>query len=79
VVRTLVRLAKAGAPWAVREILDRCLGRPGQANEQAEPLNGQPSVEVDCRIDLAAVLNQGLVEAAKHPCVPGLPFLRGQL
>ena len=74
VVRVVLERAKAGEPWAVREILDRCLGRPGQANERAEPLTGQPPVEVDCRIDLSAVLADGLREAARHPCVPGLPL-----
>lgn len=28
VVAALVNHAKAGAPWAVRELLDRCLGKP---------------------------------------------------
>jgi hypothetical protein len=28
VARTLVRLAVAGEPWAVRVLLNRCLGRP---------------------------------------------------
>ena len=28
---TLVREAKAGEPWAVKELLNRCLGRPTQA------------------------------------------------
>ncbi|MEX2212584.1 MAG: hypothetical protein WD768_00555 [Phycisphaeraceae bacterium] len=27
IVATLVRCAKAGEPWAVRELLDRCLGK----------------------------------------------------
>jgi hypothetical protein len=31
VVGTLLREAKAGKPWAVRELLDRLLGRPPQA------------------------------------------------
>ncbi|MCX5673259.1 MAG: hypothetical protein NTU94_18240 [Planctomycetota bacterium] len=47
---------------------------PGQANEQAVPLNGRPPVEV--KMDLSAVLADGLREAARHPPVPGLPFLR---
>jgi len=32
----LVQQAKAGAPWAIRELLDRCLGRPMQAVEWAD-------------------------------------------
>ena len=78
VTRTLVEHAKAGEPWAIRELLNRCLGRPGQGNEWAEPLNGQPPVEVDCRMDLD---NPALVEASKEPLAPGLPsaadLLRG--
>ena len=39
VVRKLVDLAKAGEPWAVRELLNRCLGRPTQAvSIESEPL-----------------------------------------
>jgi len=76
VVRTLVRRAKASEPWAVREILDRCLGRPGQANERTEPLNGQPPV--DLKVDLGDIethLRESLKRAALQPLVPGLPLL----
>jgi hypothetical protein len=32
VVKALVKAAKAGEPWAVRELLDRALGRPVEAD-----------------------------------------------
>jgi hypothetical protein len=36
VVRALVAKAKAGEPWAVKELLDRLLGRPAAAQPEAE-------------------------------------------
>ncbi len=33
VIGKLVEAAKAGKPWAIRELLDRCLGKPTQAIE----------------------------------------------
>ena len=39
VVRALVQAAKAGEPWAVRELLDRCIGKVRPASDDAgEPL-----------------------------------------
>jgi len=73
----LVEAAKAGEPWAVREILDRCLGRPGQANERTEPLNGQPPV--DLKVDVGVLLAESMKRVADQPLVPGLPLLRGRL
>jgi hypothetical protein len=32
VMRTLVEAAKSGEPWAVKELLDRTLGRPVEAD-----------------------------------------------
>jgi hypothetical protein len=32
VIRALVAAAKAGEPWAVREVLDRTLGKPVEAD-----------------------------------------------
>ena len=31
VIKRLVTAAEAGEPWAIRELLDRCLGKPHQA------------------------------------------------
>jgi len=33
VIRTVVRLAVAGEPWAVRELLNRCLGKPSDTHQ----------------------------------------------
>ena len=39
VVRALVQAAKIGEPWAVRELLGRCIGKARPANDDAgEPL-----------------------------------------
>ena len=35
VVRALVQAAKAGEPWAVRELLDRLIGKPKAADDDA--------------------------------------------
>ena len=41
VIRALVSKAKAGEPWAVKEFLDRMLGRPATAQpEQDEKITG---------------------------------------
>lgn len=38
VLKALIEKAKAGEGWAVRELLDRCLGRPKQMTElQIDP------------------------------------------
>jgi len=37
VVRCLVKAARAGQPWAVKELLDRCLGRDLPAEADADP------------------------------------------
>jgi len=56
VALVLVQQAKAGAPWAIRELLDRCLGRPMQAVELVDtdapriirmPLPGPPETKGD--------------------------------
>jgi len=56
VALVLVQQAKAGAPWAIRELLDRCLGRPLPAVEFVDtdapriirmPLPGPPETKGD--------------------------------
>ena len=37
VIRKLVESAEAGEPWAIRELLDRTLGRPTQPPEPSVP------------------------------------------
>lgn len=50
VIKRLVVAAKAGEPWAVREVLDRCLGKPhvqiAVAGEDA-PLKTYVVVDID--------------------------------
>ena len=47
VVRKLVERAKAGEPWAVKELLNRCLGRPTQAvSIDSEPLTFAQVIKV---------------------------------
>jgi len=48
VTRKLVKAAKAGKPWAVRELLNRCLGKP--------------SVQIDLQADVEAVREYTEVE-----------------
>ena len=50
VMRALVKAAKAGEPWAVRELFDRTVGKPVEADliqrlealEQAHAIKGDP-------------------------------------
>ncbi len=41
VIRALVRAARAGERWAIRELLDRCLGKPTQMQELGSAADGQ--------------------------------------
>ena len=70
VIRALVAAAKRGEPWAVREVLDRCLGKPRQAEERAED-ETPPAVKVN--LDLSRMLANRMREALEQPSVPGLP------
>jgi hypothetical protein len=51
VIVALVDHAKAGTPWAIRELLDRCLGKPTLGEAPREPLSpdAQPA-DVDFEI-----------------------------
>ncbi|MBE3100535.1 MAG: hypothetical protein IMZ44_25750 [Planctomycetes bacterium] len=67
-IRMLLERAKAGEPWAVRERLDRCLGRaPAEAEDPAPPA---PPVKVD--LDLGRMLLRQMAEVVQKPSVPGL-------
>ena len=48
VVQKLVQEAKAGQPWAVRELLDRCLGKFHQTTE----ISGEPTTRVRIALEL---------------------------
>ena len=68
VIRVLLERAKAGEPWAVKELLDRCLGRaPAEAEDPAPPA---PPVKVN--LDLGRLLADRMAAAAQKPSVPGL-------
>ena len=48
VIAKLVELAKAGERWAVREMLDRCLGRPAQeVTSRAADLEGEVVLKLE--------------------------------
>jgi len=46
VVAELVQLAKAGAPWAVRELLDRCIGK-AQPEQPSDGHDDQLTIVVE--------------------------------
>jgi hypothetical protein len=68
VIRVLLERAKAGEPWAVKELLDRCLGRaPAEAEDPAPP---PPRVKVN--LDLVNLLADRMAAGVRQPSVPGL-------
>ena len=68
VVRVLVERAKAGEPWAVKQLLDRCLGRAPAKAEDPAPI--QPRVVVNT--DLGRIWADRMAAAALEPSAPGL-------
>lgn len=60
VITTLVERAKAGEAWAVRELLDRCLGRP----ENAETFKSREVMEATLKFgtELAQLARQFIPE-----------------
>ena len=69
VIRVLLERAKAGEPWAVKALLDRCLGRAPAKAEDPAPI--QPRVVVNT--DLGRILARRMAAAALEPSAPGLP------
>ena len=69
VLLALLKHAKAGEPWAVKELLDRCLGRAPAEAEDPAPI--EPRVVVNT--DLGHLLSRKLAELAERPSAPGLP------
>ena len=69
VIASLVRAAKRGKPWAVKEVLDRCIGRPA-TEDRREP----EEVEADAaaRTRLARLLKRADAVAPLRT-VPDLP------
>lgn len=72
VIKKLLECAKAGEPWAVRELLDRCLGKP---RRDAERLADRPpgATAVIVNVDLAKQLNDRMTRLSRLPPAPGLP------
>lgn len=50
VVQKLVVAAEAGEPWAVKELLDRCLGKPKETHAH-ELVNPQKLYGQDCPVE----------------------------
>lgn len=53
----LIEEAVNGAPWAIKEVLDRCLGKANQ------------KIEVDLEVDLASEVRDGLKAILARPDV----------
>ena len=72
VMAQLVLAARAGLPWAIHELLERCLGKHPlfDADEGRCELM---AVAVQVQIDLGAVLARALAAVVHEPLVPGLP------
>ena len=70
VTRRLLSAAKDGQPWAIHELLDRCLGKSAQAVEVSGMPSGPLPIKVDC--NLGRALMDRLAERARLPSVPGL-------
>jgi hypothetical protein len=73
VVQTLVRLAKAGEPWAIHELFERAFGKTALLAES--DAQGQV-LPVSVRMDVGPFLAESMRRAAQLPPVPGLPMLR---
>jgi hypothetical protein len=73
VVQTLVRLAKAGEPWAIHELFERAFGKiPLFAESESQ---GRV-LAVPVRMDVGPFLAESMRRTAQVPPVPGLPMLR---
>ena len=72
VIRALLKHAKAGEPWAVKELLDRCLGRAPAETENPAPI--EPRIVVNT--NLGRSFRLAMAEAAQRPSAPGLPSPR---
>ena len=57
VIKRLVVAAKAGEPWAVREVLDRCLGKP---RVQIAVEAGDAPLKTYVNVDVDAVCGTGV-------------------
>jgi hypothetical protein len=82
VLAVLLECAKAGEPWAVKELLDRCLGKPRQDAGRPEDGPEQPGI-LHLNVDLGALMAQRMVALSAQPPAPGLrplpPLIRAPL
>ena len=71
VLRKLLERAKAGEPWAVRELLDRCLGKARPDAGRPDDGPEQPGI-LRLNVDLGALMAQRMVALSEQPPAPGL-------
>ena len=69
VLAVLVKRAKAGEPWAVRELLDRCLGKVRQSDVEVD---GGDGMELRVNVDLGKMLARQMTDLTSLPPAPGL-------
>jgi len=75
VLAVLLERAKAGEPWAVRELLDRCLGKARP--EAAHPDGPEQPEQVRVNVDLGLLMAQEMRKLSEGPPAPGLRPLSG--
>ena len=77
VLRKLLERAKAGEPWAIKELLDRCLGKPRAEAERPDGPEQPDTVPVN--VELGMLLAQEMRKLSRLPPAPGLRPLGGGL
>lgn len=70
VLKKLLKCAKAGDPWAIREVLDRCLGKPHQ--DAGRPGGSEKPDQVRVNVDLGTILTDRMARLSELPPAPGL-------
>lgn len=69
VLRKLLECAKAGEPWAIKELLDRCLGKPRAEAERPDGPEQPDTVPVN--VELGMLLAQEMRKLSRLPPAPG--------
>jgi len=69
VMEKLIEKARAGEAWAVKEFLDRCVGRPKEDVPDAVP------VQLQINVELGYLMAERMVALSGHPPAPGLQAL----
>ena len=68
-LKVLVKKAKAGEPWAIKELLDRCLGKPQQqVNVEAK---GSRSKAAPVNMNLGVCIIEQMERLSRGPPEPG--------